>query len=98
MLVNSQLVASCQWFFLKSCFVVFESFVSKYLAGAGGGGGGGGGKAYNKTKKVFQNKLHSSAIKLLFEFDRLFKLQNVLKSRIRFNTSYRGRGLYSGGL
>ena len=90
MLVNSQLVASCQWVFFKSCFVVFESFVSKYL-GRGGG-------AYNKTKKVFQNKLHSSSIKLLFESDRLFKLQNVLKSRIRSNTSYRGRDLYSGGL
>ena len=32
-----------------------------------------------RPKKVFQNKLHSSADKILFELDHFFKLQNVVK-------------------
>ena len=38
------------------------------------------GELTTRLKKVFQNKLHSSADKILFEFDHFFKLQNVIKS------------------
>ena len=40
-----------------------------------------------RPKIFFQNKLHSSADQNTFEFDGFFKLQNVVKSRIHFNTS-----------
>ena len=42
------------------------------------------GELTTRLKKVFQNKLHSSADKILFEFDHFFKLQNVIKSWIHF--------------
>ena len=34
---------------------------------------------------------------MLFEFNRFFKLQSVVKSRIHFNTSSGGRGAYIPG-
>ena len=42
-----------------------------------------------RPKIFFQNKLpvHSSADQNTFEFDGFFKLQNVVKSLIHFNTS-----------
>ena len=37
---------------------------------------------------AFQDKLHSSAAKkMLFNFTRSFKLQNLVKNRFHFNTS-----------
>ena len=37
---------------------------------------------------AFQDKLHSSAAKkMLFNFTRSFKLQNIVKNRFHFNTS-----------
>ena len=50
------------------------------------------GRLITRLKKVFQNKLHSSADQNLIAF---LKLQNVLKSRIHFITSWGGEG---GGL
>ena len=50
------------------------------------------GRLITRLKKVFQNKLHSSADQNLIAF---LKLQNVLKSRIHFITSWGGGG---GGL
>ena len=51
------------------------------------------GRLITRLKKVFQNKLHSSADQNLIAF---LKLQNVLKSRIHFITSWGGGG--GGGL
>ena len=47
------------------------------------------GRLITRLKKVFQNKLHSSADQNLIAF---LKLQNVLKSRIHFITSWGGGG------
>ena len=53
------------------------------------------GRLITRLKKVFQNKLHSSADQNSIAF---LKLQNVLKSRIHFITSWRGGGgSYNGG-
>ena len=51
-------------------------------------GGGGGGIITGLFKKTaFQDKLHSSAAKkMLFNFTRSFKLQNIVKNRFHFNT------------
>ena len=46
---------------------------------------------------MFPNKLHSSAVQNTFEFDRFFKLQNVVKSRIHFNIRKRGAYIRGGG-
>ena len=46
---------------------------------------------------MFPNKLHSSAVQNTFEFDRFFKLQNVVKSRIHFNISKRGAYIRGAG-
>ena len=53
----------------------------------GGGGGGWGVGAYNRIKTCFENKLHGIADQNTFEFDRFFQFQNVVESRIHFNTS-----------
>ena len=37
-------------------------------------------------------------MKILFESHHFFKLQNVIKSQIHFNTTSTGGGLYSGGV
>ena len=47
------------------------------------------GRLITRLKKVFQNKLHSSADQNLIAF---LKLQNVLESRIHFITSWGGGG------
>ena len=51
--------------------------------------GGGGGIITGLFKTTaFQDKLHSSAAKkMLFNFTRSFKLQNLVKNRFHFNTS-----------
>ena len=56
------------------------------------------GRLITRLKKVFQNKLHSSADQNLIAF---LKLQNVLKSRIHFITSWgggEGGGLIMGSI
>ena len=45
------------------------------------------GRPYNRTeKKCFKTSYIAVLIKILLEFDRFFKLQNVVKGRIHFNT------------
>ena len=39
-----------------------------------------------RLKKCFKTSCIAVLIKILFEFDRFFELQNVVKSRIHFNT------------
>ena len=53
------------------------------------------GRLITRLKKVFQKKLHSSADQNLIAF---LKLQNVLKSRIHFITSWGGGGLIMGSI
>ena len=50
-----------------------------------------GGGVKQTKKKCFETSLIAELIKILFEFDHFFELQNVVKSRIHFNTSYRTR-------
>ena len=53
---------------------------------------------YNWTKKVFQKTSYKAVfIKILFEFDHFFKLQNVLKSWIHLNSCYRGVFIWVSG-
>ena len=64
-----------------------RGFGRAYKRRVGGGGGGGIITGLFKTT-AFQDKLHSSAAKkMLFNFTRSFKLQNIVKNRFHFNTS-----------
>ena len=53
----------------------------------GGGEGGGAWELITVLKRVLKTSYMEVLIKILFEFDRFFQFQNVVKSRIHFNTS-----------
>ena len=50
-------------------------------------GRGGAWELITVLKSVLKTSYMEVLIKILFEFDRFFQFQNVVKSRIHFNTS-----------
>ena len=50
-------------------------------------GGGGAWELITVLKSFLKTSYMDVLIKILFEFDRFFQFQNVVKSRIHFNTS-----------
>ena len=52
-----------------------------------GWGGVGAWELITVLKRVLKTSYMELLIKILFEFDRFFQFQNVVESRIHFNTS-----------
>ena len=65
-----------------------RGFGRAYKRRVGGGGGGGGKKPeFSKQQRFKTSCITVRLKKMLFNFTRSFKLQNIVKNRFHFNTS-----------